>query len=186
MPRSKSNCRDLLLGLAALLACPPGTPGREPAESSEHEVKAEFIERFTYYIEWPPGAFTSDTAAFTACFAGNGPLRAHLESLLSASRLKGRRVRIDSLGAGDSAAGCHLLYIAPSESARVEQIVRRNVSSPVLTIGDSRGFTRLGVHINLFLEGTHVRFAIREAEMKARGFAISAKLLALSRREDKP
>lgn len=186
MPRSKSPYKAALQLVAALLWASAGVEvvsAQDPSPGLELEVKAEFIERFTYYVEWPSRAFPSDTGSFILCVEGEGPIQSRLQAVLAENRIKDRRVALRALGSGDSAKGCHILYIAPSESPRVDQIVRRTGGAPVLTIGDSPGFTKAGVIINMFLEGSHVRFAINAKAAKANGLAVSAKLMAMARKD---
>lgn len=186
MPHSKSPYRAAFRRTTASLWFIAGiavVAAQEASKSLELEVKAEFIERFTYYIDWPPEAFPSDTGAFSLCIEGEGPMRSRLESILADDRIKERHVALRTLKSGDSAMDCHILYIAPSERGRVDQIVRRIGGAPVLTIGDTPGFARAGVIINMFLEGPHVRFAINAEAARAHGLAVSAKLMAMARKE---
>ena len=160
-----------------------GIPAQAPSLSLENEIKAEFIERFTYYIDWPAEAFDSDSAAFTVCIDGEGPLRPRLENLLAKGRIKDRPVLLRVLDSGESADGCHILYIAPSERSLADHAVQKVWRAPVLTIGDSPGLTKRGVIINMFLEGPNVRFAINIEAAKANGLAVSSKLLTMARPE---
>ena len=173
------------LGLIALVAgasapCHAGPP----PELLEQVVKVEFIKRFTEYVEWPSSAFPSDTAAFTICTLGEGPLRPRLQAYLGKARIKGRKAAVRALQSPEEAGGCHILYVAPSERAQVGRIVNRVGKASILIIGDTAGLGKQGIHINLFLEGTHVRFAINAAACKANGLTVSTKLLVLARTEE--
>lgn len=173
------------LGLIALIAgAAAPCLAAPPREVLEQAVKAEFIMRFTEYVEWPESAFPSDTSAFKVCTLGEGPLRPRLQAHLGKSRIKGRAVSIRALHNSEEADGCHILYVAPSERAGVGAIVKRIRKVPVLTIGDAAGYGRQGLHINLFVTGTHVRFVINAAACKANGLKVSTKLLVLARSEE--
>jgi len=182
-PAASARSAAGLLGVAAagLLLSHPS-----PALASgvEEEVKVEFIERFTEFVEWPPEAFASKTSEFNVCTEGEGPLAPRIGALLGKGRIKDRPVRVRALKPGEEASGCHLLYIAPSESDGVDRIVRQIGKAPVLTIGDKAGWGKRGVLINLFLQGSHVRFAINAAASKASGLNVSVKLLVLARPEE--
>lgn len=164
--------------LLFLLAAAFGAP--EPGV--EQEVKAEFIHRFTDYIEWPSTAFPSDTSAFVVCFEGDGPLMRRLERILAGVRVKGHPARFRPLKDGEP-AGCHILYIAPGARGRLPALLRACARAPVLTVGDSPGFLDHGVLINLFVEGPHVRFAINADAAEARGLTVSSRLRVLARKE---
>lgn len=171
----------LALCLAALCPQAPQAATRADHGELEYEIKAEFVERFAYYVEWPAEAFASDTSAFTICVEGDSPMRANLEKILANRRIKARPALVIGLKAGESSTGCHILYLAPSEWERVEEIVGQIGDSAVLIVGDSLGFAESGVHITLFLEGSHVRFSINAVSARANGLILSAKLLALAR-----
>jgi hypothetical protein len=173
------------LGLIVLLAgaAAPCLAAPSP-EVLEQVVKVEFIKRFTEYVEWPASAFPSDTATFNICTLGEGPLPPRLQAHLGKTRIKGRSVSVRSLQSPEEAGGCHILYVAPSERPEVGRIVNRIGKSSVLTIGDTAGFGKQGVHINLFVVGTHVRFVINAAACKANGLTVSTKLLVLGRTEE--
>lgn len=176
------------LGLIALITLLAGASApcqaAPPPEVLEQVIKAEFIKRFTEYVEWPASAFPSDTAAFNICTLGEGPLRPRLRAYLGKTRIKGRAVAIRALRTAEEADGCHILYVAPSERVEVGRIVNQVKKASVLTIGDTAGFGKLGVHINLFVVGTHVRFVINAAACKANGLTVSTKLLVLGRTEE--
>jgi hypothetical protein len=54
--------------LATLLAV--GAPSRVSASELEHQVKAEFMERFTRFIDWPEESFPTPDAPFVFCTVG--------------------------------------------------------------------------------------------------------------------
>ena len=173
------------LGLLALAACASAPcHAAPPPEVLEQVVKVEFIKRFTEYVEWPATAFPSDTASFNVCTLGEGPLRPRLQAHLGKARIKGRRAAVRHLRSAEEAGGCHILYVAPSEGAEVGRIVDRMGKTSVLTIGDTAGFGKQGIHINLFVVGTRVRFMINAAACKANGLSVSTKLLVLARADE--
>jgi hypothetical protein len=173
------------LGLLALLAGAVTPCLAAPApEVLEQVVKVEFIKRFTEYVEWPASAFPSDTASFNVCSLGEGPLRPRLQAHLGKGLIQGRHTTIRALQSPEEAGGCHILYVAPSERAEAGRIVDRIGKTSVLTIGDTAGLGKHGIHISLFVVGTRVRFMINAAACKANGLTVSTKLLVLSRSEE--
>ncbi len=86
-------------------------------------------------------------------------------------------VRTDSLA---KSAGCQVLFISRSERDRLPQILAMVRESPVLTVGDTRGYVDQGVIINFTLEGSKVRFEINTEAADRAGVRISSKLLQLA------
>jgi hypothetical protein len=76
---------------------------------------------------------------------------------------------------------CHLLFIAESEKQRLHEILLKIVGKPILTVGDTSGFSSQGVIINFFLESDFVRFEINMSAAQEAGLKFSSKLLKLGR-----
>lgn len=150
--------------------------------AEEAQVKAEFVERFTRFIEWPQSAIPPDDSPFVVCVFGESPLSAQLEGVLAKRKIHDRGVRLKRLSDGAPVADCHILYVAPSARAQVSRIVGELKGKPVLSVGDTNGFAELGLVINLYVdEHAHVRFEINAEAAKASGLQISAKLMTLAK-----
>jgi hypothetical protein len=148
---------------------------------SEAEVKAEFVERFTRFIEWPAGAQPSD-AAFVVCIWGESPTSAQLALVLAHRKIHGRAVQVKRVHEAEVLTGCQILYLAPTARDEVERVAGELRGKPVLSVGDARGFAELGLVINLFVdEASHVRFEINAEAARASGLQISAKLMTLGK-----
>jgi hypothetical protein len=146
------------------------------------EVKAQFVERFTRFIEWPPQALQTKDTPFVVCALGHSTLGARLEQVLARGTIQGHPVRVRHLGHSDPSDGCHILYIPPGEREHVGSILERLRGKPVLSVGDTAGFSEQGVIINLFLDqNSYVRFEINSAAARASGLAISARLMSLAK-----
>jgi hypothetical protein len=178
------SCRrprsGLLLAAIAAWAtvawCPPAA-----ADELEYPVKAQVIERFTRFIDWPTQSFAGPDAPFVLCIMGSSPIEPHLERIAQ-RRVKERRTELRRLKPSADASACHLLFIAPGERAHLKAILAKLSGKPVVTVGDAEGFAREGVLINLILdEDGHVRFEISSSELRKSGLNVSAQLLRLAR-----
>lgn len=169
--------------LASVLALSAGTVAahRARADELEYAVKAEFVERFTRFIEWPASSFGNQSAPFVLCLAGQSPIAPHLEKLAKERQVKGRKALLRRVAQPKEIDGCHLLFIAPTESGKLGPILAATSGQPVLTIGDSDGFASRGVLMNFFLQAGFVRFEINAAESKKSGLSFSAKLMKLGK-----
>lgn len=167
--------------LAALLAVPGVVVAETPAQTaSEYDVKAAFLYNFTKFVDWPPAAFP-DPASLKVCVLGDDPFGRSLQSVAGeqVANHKLTVVRTDSLS---RPAGCQVLFISHSERERLPQILAAVRDSPVLTVGDTKGFVDQGVIINFTLEGSKVRFEINTEAADRAGIKISSKLLQLAKR----
>ncbi len=74
---------------------------------------------------------------------------------------------------------CRILYISSSESSRLGEILKNIEGQPVLTIGNTRGYAKRGVDINLFKQDGRLRFEINHDAVLKSGLTLSSELLAL-------
>jgi hypothetical protein len=152
------------------------------AEVPEYEVKAEFLERFTRFIDWPGEV---DESSFTIGVIGRNPFGSYLDRVVAMHKIKGRPTEIryvDDLAQIDR---CQVLFIASSERERLPKILARTGSKPILTVSDSSGFAAAGVLINFYTAADTVRFEINEAAVEKSGLKVSARLLKLARLVDR-
>jgi hypothetical protein len=176
--RFGTRLRRLLAGavLAGFVA-----PGKVFAQPSEYAIKAEFLERFTRFIDWPDEAFAGPDAPFVLCVIGDNPFGDFLERMARDRKIKDRTVRLVPHARLADVDTCQLLFIAASESARIAGILARTQGKPILTVGDTPGFAQMGVVINFFLEQDVVHFEINLDEARRTGLTFSTKLLKLAR-----
>jgi hypothetical protein len=165
--------------LAALLL--GGAPAL--AQLSVGHVKGLFIERFTRFIEWPPGALPAN-GPFEVCIQGSGDTAEALGRVAATRKFKERPTsvrRLPSTASTTSALGCHVLYLAPSESSRLTAILAAVADRPILTVSDTPRFGERGVSINLFQEGRFLRFEINTLAVRRSHLIFSSQLLRLGR-----
>lgn len=149
------------------------------AEDMRSRVEAEFIERFTRFVQWPDAGQTADPSLpFVIGVIGDTPVR---ESLLKLEKgtIKGRPADVREVSSRAGAEACQVLFIAAVDEARLVEILSWTAKRPVLTISDTRGFAQRGVMINFFLDGDFIRFEINLEAARGSGLDIASELLAL-------
>lgn len=151
------------------------------AQDLEYPVKAEFIERFTRFIKWPDTSFARPDSPFVVCVLGENPFGRYLLDLIRQRHIQSRRGELRLIPGPDEIDGCHVVFVARSERRRIASIVKHTYGRPILTIGDTDGFATAGVLVNLYIEGSNVRFEINVAAVKQSGLKFSSKLLKLAR-----
>jgi hypothetical protein len=152
-------------------------------EQLEYAIKAEVLERFTHFIDWPNDAFASASSPFVLCVVGETPLTSHLQFVLARDhRIKEHHAELRQIKTDGDIGSCQVAFFAASERPRLKQLLARTAGHPILTVGDSDGFAHEGVLINLNLdEGNHVRFEICADAVKRSGLKLSAQLLRFAR-----
>ena len=166
--------------LTSLLLSVTGDGARAQERGSEPVLKAEFIERFTRFIDWPRDVLGT-SGPFRLCVVGSTPVAMALEQLARTRRFKGHGATSVRLVALDGLAGCHMVFIDSSERRRLEDILSRTAGRPILTVGDTDGFSARGVIINFYRSGSRLRFEINIAAALESGLRFRSKLLKLAR-----
>lgn len=151
------------------------------AVDAEYRIKAEFVERFTRFIEWPPGTFPSPRAPLVIGILGSHPIYPHLARIAREREVRGRPLVVHRLTDLSQVDGCQVVFVAGSEAEQVPELVARTRGKPILTIGDTPGFGQLGVDINLYVEEGYVRFEIDEELARGSTLRVSSRLLKLGR-----
>ena len=152
------------------------------SKSKEYLLKAIFLERFTRFVEWPLEAGLDRVETpFVIGIISRNPFNATLETLYADQSIKGKPVEIRYLKTVEEINGCHMLFIAESDGDSLKKIIAATRDFPVLTISDSAGYGRRGVHINMYMEKKQVRFEINHKAARHSGFAISYLLLKVAK-----
>jgi hypothetical protein len=159
--------------------------GSSSGEEYEYKLKAEFIERFTRFIEWPPGSSVREPdIPFDICIAGTNPFGEYLTALARDVKIKNKPVRIVPIKKEQHLEACNVLFITAGEKPHLDEILGKVSETPVLTVGDTPGFAEKGVLINFYRSGNYVRFEINNGAAGRSGLRFSSRLLKLARLVD--
>jgi hypothetical protein len=146
----------------------------------EYQLKAEFMERFTRFVDWPTGSPVNDGhTPFAICVVGDDPFGPYLRNLAATRKIKSKQVAVKA--APSDLDGCHMLFIAGSHRAQLGDLMRRTADKPILTVADSPGFAEAGVMVNFYRADDKIRFEINPRAAEKRGLHVKSKLLMLAR-----
>jgi hypothetical protein len=164
----------LVLVLAAAAVAPPA------AEDLVATLEAEFLERFTRFIEWPSDSPVADAEKpFVIGVANRPEIRDALTRIAATTRVKGKTLVVRRLDAGTGAAACDVVFVGPDNSELLRKIVADVRGKPILVVADSRGYAKQGAMINFLTEGEFVRFEVNPKAAEAAGLRFASELLAL-------
>jgi hypothetical protein len=170
--------RSRLAICAAVAAALAGWPAPAGAGSSEPELKAQFVERFTRFVDWDDDELPDD---FQLCVVGESPVTSYLERIAKKKKFKGRRAAVRVLDKVDGVVDCQLVVIPSVSKKKLAAVLRRTEGLPILTVADQAGAGAAGAIINFYRDGSHVKFEINTAAAKDSGLKVRAKLLRLAR-----
>jgi hypothetical protein len=149
---------------------------------------AAYLLNFLRFTEWPPEPGASDIAApYVIGVAGNRHLLDSLITLVEGRTVRGHPLRVTRIKDARNALGCHVVYLEGEKIGddyllSPDEVVPLLQGRPVLTVSNAPGFVARGGLVQLFREGTQLRFAINTDALPATGLALNSRLLALSRK----
>lgn len=155
------------------------TVARAQPKPSAAAVKAQFVERFTRFIEWPESVL--ERKRFTLCVAGDGATARALRSFVANHEIKQRPAALREVSANDDLSGCWVLFICSDSQATAPALLAKLDGKPVLTIGDSAALSDAGVMMSFYRHGRRVRFSIDPQRITDAGLKARSKLLRLGR-----
>ncbi len=164
-----------------LLASLGGGSGQDA--QPEYAIKARFLLQFPEFVAWPPEAGLGDPSRpFVVLVLGTSPFESYLDAAFAGRKVKGHPVKVVYSQDPARIEDCNLLFICASERDHLKDISARIGPRPILTVGDTEGFSRRGVMINLIVENNLPRFEVNLASARFNGLGISAQLLSLARK----
>lgn len=153
--------------------------GASEEEDLENRVRAEFVERFTRFVDWPEGTI-AERGSFHCCVVGQSPVEPFLAEVVAERKIKGRRGDLTRVGAGDAFDACHLLLVGDLGDQGLAGLLEALGDAPVLTVAHTPGAAANGVMINLGRQGDYVTFEINRRAVERAGLTMSSNLLRLA------
>ena len=149
--------------------------------SRGYVIKAGFIYNFTRFIKWPPQSNVYEkNSKYNICVVGDNPFGSILHRLEQKHRLKEHPLEIKLDVSRSDFQECHILFVSFSERFNVEQIVQQTKGLPILTIGDTDGFSERGIDIGLLVIENRIKLKINRQCLDAKEFKVSSELLDLA------
>jgi hypothetical protein len=164
--------------IAILLLTPMTAVAQDVTEPA---LKAAFIYNFAKFTEWPADAMAPG-APLVLCVLGDAAIGGALERAVKGRTLGGHSIAVSQVAPhGWPLEGCHIAYVSGVTATQAAEVVAGLRDTPVLTISDLEGFTRLGGMAQFFFEHGRLRFDVQLASAKRARLQISSRLLVLAR-----
>lgn len=141
------------------------------AAESEYAVKAAYLAKFPFYVEWPPGSLGAAGTPITLCVVGEDPFGPLLDEAAAGQHVQGRSLVVKRTRSITRESGCHIAYLG--RDAKTEGLR----SAPVLLVSDGPAS---GGTVNFVVRDNRVRFTVDDESAAQSGLAISSKLLAVA------
>lgn len=150
--------------------------GQSDAPTREYEIKAAFLYHFARFVEWS-GEDAEEEMAL--CVLGSDPFGRALDNL-EGKAVRDRALTVRRLDGMQAAQSCHILFISASEQGRLPQLLNALQAGEVLTVGETKTFTKDGGMIRLFEAGNKIRFEVNLEAARRAQLTISSRMLKLA------
>jgi hypothetical protein len=164
----------VVLTAAALLPVPSN--GQQPL--TEAQLKSGFVYNAGIFVEWPPDAGSS-TALVIGFPAGHDV--AHPLAALTGKKINGRTISVKPFEPDDDPRDYQILFLGKVDRHLMSTVQERIGDAPVLTIGDTDGFTAQGGVVRLYMEDGRLRFEINMSRAERARLRVSARMLGLAK-----
>lgn len=154
--------------------------GTAAPQSPEYLIKAAYLYNFAMFVEWPPEAFAASSAPIVIGVVGADPFGVALDQMVQDKRINNRPIVVERFKLGDDVRRCHILFVSPTESARIGDVVQRVGARAVLIVGDESETVSRGGTIAFTVKNDKVGFEINLSAARRARLTISSKLLNLA------
>jgi hypothetical protein len=169
---------SLLLTVIIVSPCAAEEPSRE------FQLKAAYLYKFLLFTEWPQRDATSEAKKTIVIgilgesgFGDNAFEQVEGE-ITDDKKLLVKHFKEDA--PADDLKQCDLLFVGSALRNKTKEIVNALRDSPVLTVGDTRGFIESGGMINLFTSSGTLKFDINKSAAERVGIRFRSKLLRVA------
>ncbi|HHD57215.1 MAG TPA: YfiR family protein [Desulfobulbaceae bacterium] len=170
----------IIIAIIILLTVKLGATVAQAEVGNEYVVKAAMVRNFAKFTHWPENSPAKDgNATMTVCLMGDESL---LESFagIRGKTVEGRTIELKWIDNLTGLTDCDLLFVNRESRANMARIMEAVGNRPILTIGETREFTRAGGMITFFLNKGRIRFRINPEAARHSGLKLSSSLLELA------
>ena len=163
--------------IVLLLLSPQRVWGQD--DQVEYQLKAAFLYHFTKFVTWPEQEAEVEGIVKIGIL-GEDPFSQSLEAVFIESPADGRQYEIIRSNETIDVLDCQIVFINLQDSATISRAIKHLRDHPVLTVGETMGFARLGGMIGFVVEDNKVRFEINLRASEEAELAINSRMLALA------
>ncbi len=146
----------------------------------EYLLKAAFLYNFAKFIQWHDSAFKNPEDPVLLCLLNGEAFGNAIETIRDKEVSNKRKLSVRLCKSVKEVSGCHILFIASSESENLPSILSLTQTAPMLTVSDTEGFAQRGVMLNLVNIDNKIRFESNMNALNSMPFKLSSQLLKLA------
>lgn len=150
------------------------------AQAQENiKMQSVFLYNFTRLVSWPASYQNGD---FVIAVVGSSPIISELQEVAATKKAGSQNIVVRQFAKVEDIGKCHIVYVAPSQSRRINEISAHLKSQNIhaLVVSDQPGATRNGSVINFVLAENRQRFELSEANARSMGLTLGAEIQRLA------
>lgn len=160
-----------------------GAPKQQQIQAEEEKIEAAFIWQFLQFIEFPK---VTGQETFVIGFIGTSCVEVFFTEIVRQKRLQdGRTAEVRHLNNLEDITRCNVVFVAPSENAKLTQILSKTRNRSILSIGRDDEFLLRGGMMNFYIDNTRIRFEYSTEELVNSKLHFSSQLLRHGRQYSK-
>lgn len=176
----KTKSKRMIVLLLLLCAVPLGAAAQNACNTPQE--LGEFIRNCSLFITWPSGSEASDkTKPLTLGVIGSKEDFKYLEKAFETISTNEKKIMVRYFASAEELGNCHILFISKSAEDKIPQILSFTKNKAILTIGKTKGFCEMGIHINLVSFSSPIIFEVNQNAILAAGLKVSHILMSHAR-----
>jgi hypothetical protein len=147
------------------------------AQEVNYKVHSLFMYKFSQYIEWPESHSSGD---FVIGVIGNSPVLEELQAIAASKKVGTRSISVKKLSPGSDLSGCHMVFLAGSQSGNIGDISAKLKGKPTLIVSEKAGLAEKGAGINFIIVDDKMKFELNKNNIQSQGLKVSGDLVKLA------
>jgi hypothetical protein len=174
-PANASSIRISMRGFYAAL-CVLLVGGMQGAYGQQdvRAVRAAFLYNLTQYVTWPQAR-----SGILIGYLGNSSFGSALQKIVEGKLVDGRSIHVLLDPAAPDLSRCDVVYVSGG-SRQTKSILDSLRGRPILTVGESEGFPRMGGMVGLVRVEDRIQLEINPEAARVAGLEISSRVLDLA------
>lgn len=145
----------------------------------EYHLKAAFLRYVAKFVEWPSESMQE--GFINICVLGQIPYYKGIESI-QGKIVNDRELKVIKVLDADDAQKdkqCQILFIAKTESEKVDKIIKEIKTKPILGFGDMDGYAEKGGEMNFYIMNNRLAIMINPPAVEMSKLRINPRMLKL-------
>lgn len=158
-----------------MLACSFGCLAQD--ETTEYDIKAAFIYKFTNYIDWG-SQFQGNE--FVIGIVGSSPVKDKLDEIARTQTVNNKKIVVRQFKKLDEISPCQMLFVSQDSPLHLKDILAKITGKGTLIISEKDGDAKRGTCINFVEMDNKLKFEANPKCISAAGLKASSQLLRLA------